>query len=405
MEDYEQVIDRLFRTGHAEGKTPSLETAHILNTQLNHPSAAYACIHVAGSNGKGSVTTKIAKVLELSGYRVGVYTSPHLFSFCERIAVNGVPISKEDVIRGMHRLFALADRLQPTFFELTTFLAMDYFREKKVDVAVIETGLGGRYDATNVLCPLLSIITSISLEHTHLLGTHIEQIAAEKAGIIKEGIPVVLGPKASVRTIYERAKHLHCPVFLSEKTSSYFDEVNTAVAELALEQLASHFTIGNEALQKGLLLRPPCRFEQIGRCIFDVAHNPDAISSLLKALQTSFPGSKFRFLVGFSKDKEYSRCLDLIAEVATHLHLVQAGSSRAAAPLELKSAMKNEDPRLCSCHFSIAEAVDVASLEAHAKGEILVVCGSFYIMAEAKAAFSYCGNEMILPSGLSSSVN
>ncbi len=383
MNEYERTVDRLLRTGNGEGKPPSLETAQNLNSQLGNPSSAYACIHVAGSNGKGSVTTKIAKVLELCGYKVGLFTSPHLFSFRERIAINGAPISEEEVVHGMHRLFALIEKLalQPTFFELTTFLALEYFCEKKVDVAVIETGLGGKYDATNVVQPVLSIITSISLEHTQLLGTTTQQIAAEKAGIIKEKVPVVLGPKAKCEAIYERVRELNSAVFISEKTGSLFDEENTAIAECALKQLSSQFNISLQAQELGLLVRPPCRFEQVGHCIFDVAHNPDAISSLIHALNTSFPAGKFRFLVGFSKDKDYASCLRRITKVATHVHLVQAASSRAATPLELQAVLNHSS----TCHSCIAEAATAASAEARAKEEMLVVCGSFYIMAEAKA--------------------
>lgn len=406
MKQYDLIIDRLFRKNPTH--KPSLDTALELDRLLEFPSSAYSTIHIAGSNGKGSVTTKIAKALELCGYKVGVYTSPHLFSFRERIAIGEELISEKDVVEGMERLFALTEsfNLNPTFFELTTFLALDYFRKKGVDTAVIETGLGGRLDATNVICPLLSVITSISREHTQMLGEEVELIASEKAGIIKEGVPLVVGPKARCRAISERAKKMKSPIFASKKISYFYDEENIAIAELALEQLKPHFNLDPEFVREGLCIRPPCRFERFGNVIFDVAHNPEAIFSLLQALHNFFPNGKFRFLVGFCKDKEYDRCLDLISDVATHVHLVKSESLRGATALELKMAMKNEDPHLSTPHFSIKEGVAAAYTEALAKGEILVVCGSFYIMADAKAQLPLISlNETILSSAFSSAVN
>lgn len=413
--NYAQAIDRLFQTNssslNARGSDDPLANAHALDRALSDPTSSYPTIHIAGSNGKGSVTTKIAKALEFSGYRVGVYTSPHLFSFRERIAINGELISEEDVARGLEKIYNLVDELNlsATFFEQATFLAFDYFRKKAVDVAVIETGLGGRWDATNVIHPELTVITSISREHAQILGENTEQIAAEKAGILKEKIPVVLGPKARAQSIYNRAKELNCPVFASKKISYFFDEENTSIAQLVLQQ-ASAFNLKPEALEKGLSFRPPCRFEKVGEAILDVAHNPDAIFYLLQALHHFYPRRKFRFVVGFSKDKEYDVCLGLIADVAAHIHLVQAASLRAATTDELQNALKNEDPSLSTSHSSIEEGVQLAYAEALAQGEILVICGSFYIMAEAKEALgtgtqfpkdSLDLNAKILPSALS----
>lgn len=412
MLNYDEIIERLFQA--TSPHKPSLDIAQELDRALGFPASSYPTIHIAGSNGKGSVTTKIAKALELCGYKVGVYTSPHLFSFRERIAIGDECISEGDVIEGMERLFVLRERLAlpATFFELTTFLALDYFRKKEVDVAVIETGLGGRLDATNVIRPLLSVITSISREHTQMLGEEVELIAAEKAGIIKENIPVVLGPKARCQAISDRAKQLNSPIFASKKISYFYDEENSAIAQLALEQLNAHFqlysarSIDPEALREGLAYRPPCRFEQVEDVIFDVAHNPEAIFSLLQALHHFFPSRKFRFLVGFCKDKEYDRCLDLISDVATHVHLVQSESLRAATVEELRSAMKNEDPGLFTPHGSIQEGMRIACAEAQAKGEILVVCGSFYIMANAKSQLPLISlKETTLLSAFSSAVN
>lgn len=381
MLTYNEVIGRLFS---AVSGSSGLSNARVFDEALGNPSAAYPTIHIAGSNGKGSVATKIAKALELSGRRVGLYTSPHLISFCERITVNGQMISESDVVQGMHKIFSVdrEHRLNASFFEMATFLAFEHFRKAKVDIAVIETGLGGRLDPTNIITPILSVITSISREHTHILGEDVEQIAFEKAGILKEKVPVVLGPKARCQAIYNRAQELQCPVLASKKISYFYDEENSAVAELALSQLR----LDAKSIQQGLSVRPPCRFERYGDLIFDVAHNPEAIFYLIQALHHFFPESRFRFLVGFSKDKEYDQCLELIADVASHIHFVQAASPRAATVEELTAALKNEDPAFCTSHSSIKDGVEEAYSEAVSQGEILVICGSFYIMAEAKDA-------------------
>ncbi len=400
MLTFDQVIDRLFS---AISGGSGLSNALVFDEALGRPTAAYPTIHIAGSNGKGSVATKIAKALELSGRRVGLYTSPHLTSFCERITVNGQMISESNVIEGMEKIFAIESeqRLNATFFEMATFLAFEYFRKAKVDIAVIETGLGGRLDATNIITPILSVITSISLEHTHILGEDVEQIASEKAGILKEKVPVVLGPKARCQAIYNRAKELQCPVLASKKISYFYDEENSAVAELAIAQLQ----LGTKSFEQALSVRPPCRFERYGDLIFDVAHNPEAIFYLIQALHHFFPESRFRFLVGFSKDKEYDQCLELIADVASHIHLVQAASPRAATVEELTAALKNEGPAFCTSHSSIKEGIEEAYPEAISQGEILVVCGSFYIMAEAKsAAAQFSSDSSGRPSILSSSL-
>ena len=416
---YEQIIAQLFQMSPSTLSAFSIEKAHILNRALHFPANSYPTIHIAGSNGKGSVSTKIAKTLELSGYRVGLYTSPHLFSFRERITVNGQQIPEEAVVEGMQKMFLLERELQnsrplqnrpfdATFFELTTFLALEYFRQMGVDVAVIETGLGGRLDATNVINPILSVITSVSREHCQILGEDLEQIAAEKAGIIKPNTPVVIGPKARFQSIYNRAKELHSPLFACDDVGGHFyDEENSAIAALALEHLTSHFNLEtavskfnltSEAIKQGLAIRPPCRFERVGEAIFDVAHNPDAISHLIQALHTFFPLRKFRFLVGFSKDKEYDRCLALIATIATHIHLVQANSPRSATTEELickgrecchlpsRTAVSRiiKDPFFFTPHISVKEGMKEAYSLALKNQEMLVVCGSFYIMADIR---------------------
>ena len=196
---YEETLHYLytsipvFQHSGASAYKPGLDTSIALDNHLGNPHQAYKTIHVAGTNGKGSVSHLLAAILRQSGYKVGLYTSPHLVDFRERIRVNGKMIPKEYVIRFIERYRTFFESLQPSFFELTSTLAFDYFRTEKVDIAVIEVGMGGRLDSTNIITPILSIITNISLDHTQFLGDTVEKIAAEKAGIIKKGIPVLIG--------------------------------------------------------------------------------------------------------------------------------------------------------------------------------------------------------------------
>ena len=177
----------------ASGYKEGLQTTEALDEYLNHPHRKYRTIHVAGTNGKGSVSHTIAALFQTFGYRVGLYTSPHLVDFRERIRVNGTPVSEDYVVSFVEKHKDFFEPLEPSFFELTTAMAFSYFAEADVDIAVIEVGLGGRLDCTNIITPILSIITNISLDHTELLGASAEQIAMEKGGIIKPGVPVVIG--------------------------------------------------------------------------------------------------------------------------------------------------------------------------------------------------------------------
>jgi dihydrofolate synthase/folylpolyglutamate synthase len=367
MRTYPETIDFLFSLPSGGGEPQALDAL------LGHPSSAYPTVHVAGSNGKGSTATKIAKTLEYSGYRVGLYTSPHLFCFRERIQINCEMISEEAVACGIDKLLSFTQ--ESTFFELATFLALDYFRQEKVDIAVIEVGIGGSMDCTNVIRPLVSVITSISKEHTDLLGEEIESIALQKAGIIKERTPVVVGPKARCQSIYRVAQEKHAPLFVSKKISYFFDDENRSIAELALEQLSPQFP---HTLERGLLERPPCRFEEIPGGILDGAHNPEAMFALLQALHAFYPERKLRFLVGFCKDKDYRSCLELIGGVAEHIHLIQAPTPRAASPQELALCLDGD----YTAHSSLEEGVHSAWM--HAPEELIVVCGSFYLMDPVK---------------------
>lgn len=393
--NYQECIEYLFERSASTKMHYDLKLMQALDALLGHPATSFPCIHIAGSNGKGSVATKTAHALMASGYRVGLYTSPHLYSFRERICCNEEPISEESVSLLLSPIFRAEAKLnaRASFFELTTLLAFSYFRNN-VDIAVIETGLGGRLDATNIIQPLCTVITSISREHSHILGEELEMIAAEKAGIIKPKIPLILGPHARFASIEQRARELEAPLYFSTKTSAFFDDENQGVAQLALRQLP--LSLSQEAIEKGCAKRPACRFEQCGNIIFDVAHNPDAFVHLLNALHTFFPKRRLHFVVGFSADKDYKSCLELIAAAAHEVHLVEANSHRAAKLTDLAVAMEQIKIPY-TLHLSVKEGVRQALNSALNKGALLIIAGSFYLMADAKEALDSYPTRDTLP--------
>ena len=211
----------MFQNIGAGAYKAGLSTSHALDAHFGHPHRSFRSVHVAGTNGKGSTSHTLAALLQTLGYRVGLYTSPHLVNFRERIRVNGKPIPKERVIDFVERERSFFEPLAPSFFELTTALAFLYFAEEKVDFAVIEVGLGGRLDCTNLISPELCVITNISLDHTQFLGDTLEKIATEKAGIIKPGVPVVVGQTTSeTRRVFQAfADEAKAPLYWSEEES------------------------------------------------------------------------------------------------------------------------------------------------------------------------------------------
>lgn len=364
------------------GMKLGLENMHKLDAKLQFPSRAFASIHVGGSNGKGSVCTKIATALQASGKRVGLYTSPHIATFRERIRINGAMISEEEVSIGLKTLFALLEEthIPATFFEVTTLLAFLHFATQKVDIAVLEVGLGGRLDATNIVLPSLSIITSISLEHTDLLGNTLESIAKEKAGIIKPHVPILTGPRTPQEPISTIASELKSPHIKTTGTFSTFEEENRATSKRAME----HLQLPSHSIQKGLEALPPCRMQEINqRVILDVAHNPDGLQQLFKSLRAKYPNKRYRVVCGLSKNKDLSGCLANLTQNASFLHLTEAKNPRAASALELENLL------IGFSNYAVNPDVSACvkdALAAAAPDELIVICGTFFIMAEARKA-------------------
>ncbi|NGX38508.1 MAG: Folylpolyglutamate synthase [Chlamydiae bacterium] len=382
LKDYETVITDLFRK-RPEKKFDFSVINHLLNAHGN-PQHAYPVVHVAGTNGKGQVAAKIAFALQNAGYRVGLFISPHLFTYEERITINGEKIPRETIVEYSSELERISEELHlsPNFFESTTCFGFRYFREQGVEIAIIEAGLGGKWDATNVVNPLLSVITSISYDHTEFLGETIEEIAEQKAGFIKPDRSVVVGPRAKYLSIFKKAEELNAPVHVVEKKSSFYDTENQAVAKEALTILTAQFPLEKSAIEAGLKFSLPCRFDKKENVIYDVAHNIDGFTRLSAALEHRYPYRTFRFVIGMSRSKDIKGCLEKIEQKARHVHFVQACQNDSATTEELA-----EDFRLIStCPHSLEESIEEGIRNAKAaanKSEMIIVCGSFYVMAEA----------------------
>lgn len=383
MSSYFSLLKKLYAVNFFGGVKLGLNNMVRLSEALGSPEKKFLTVHVAGTNGKGTVAAKIAKGLEGLFPSVGLYTSPHISSFRERIKINEAMISEEEMERHLALVFSESEKnaIPATFFELSTCLAFLHFAEKRVGIAVIETGLGGRLDATNIVHPLLSVITAIHLDHTDVLGNTQEAIAKEKAGIIKLGVPVVLGPAAQGVPVREGSKKI---AVLGEYPTA--DEENRAIARAALEYLE----VPEKSIRKGLTTRLPCRLEVVpcdGReIILDAAHNPEAIARLFR--QLGVPNEQMRVICGFSKNKDWRACLETIAAHAAHIHLVAATNGRGTEPKEMERALKEigVDAGRIWVYSSIDESVQEALRGSAKCDQKLLVCGTFFIMADVRQA-------------------
>lgn len=367
---YNDTLLKLYQLGQ-QGFKLGLENMRQMSAIFSHPENSYPTIHVAGSNGKGSVCFKVAQALQLAGKKVGLYTSPHISTFRERIQINGKMISEEDADRLLEEIFDKTSSIPATFFELTTLLAFLYFAEQKVDVAVIETGLGGRLDATNIITPALCVITSISFDHTELLGTTLEAIAIEKRGIVKPHVPVVIGPRVP-REIFAQTGS---PLTQVEGVFNTYDGENTAIAKKALELL--------QIPPQGLDVRPPCRMEEIfGKetlLILDVAHNPDGLFFLFQSLKEKWR-PPFQVVCGLSASKDLAACAKVLAAEAPFIHIVAANHERAAPVEAIAHELDRFDYKTYATYASVTEGLQSAIT----LREPTLVCGSFFLMPEVR---------------------
>ncbi len=354
----------------------TLQSTEKMHVALDKPADSLQCIHVAGTNGKGSVSYKIARTLEENHYKTALFLSPHIHSFHERISINQTVISEEDAEKGFSKLFEIADYLMisPSFFEYLFLLALLHFKENEVDIAVFETGLGGRLDATNIIHPILSVITSISKDHVSILGDSLHLIAKEKAGIIKPSVPVILGPTANQKIFQTIAWRLSAPIHRVLGTFDDYDLENCAIAEKALTVL-SH-TIDLKEERSTLMDALPCRFEVHkygkGVLILDVAHNPSGIQSLMGKVIKKYPEKEIHVLIAFSKGKDYRQILCELEKYTDHVTIVTVDHERLMTKDELKlEGIVSED---------LSVILEKKKAEIEIKGHCLVVCGSFFMM-------------------------
>ncbi len=403
-----------------------LETIRALLTRVGEPQRRYPVLHIGGTNGKGSTAAMVASILQAAGQRVGLYTSPHLIDFRERIRVNGVMIPEGRVSELVEALqAAAAPDLAPTFFEFTTALAFQYFAECHVDVAVLEVGLGGRFDATNVVEPVATAITTIGLDHEAYLGSTLEAIAFEKAGIIKAAVPVVIGRiDAPVRQVIEERAlvqaapayalgrefrcegpsttdchyagmagqydHLFCPL------QGRFQLDNVACA-LALIELARErgLTVSEEAVRNGLQhVAWEGRLEIVGRAptvLLDGAHNPAAavvLAEYLAEWRLATPAARVSLIVGMMRDKHPREFLAPLLPLADTLILTQADLPRASAGSDLRELLRDCAPS-AQVAATPADALACAKRSA-APSDLICVTGSLMLVGEIKALLRGC---------------
>jgi dihydrofolate synthase / folylpolyglutamate synthase len=432
---YQQTIDYLYaqlpmysRIGAAAYKEDLHNTIALCNA-INNPQTKFKSVHIAGTNGKGSTSHMLAAILQQAGYKTALYTSPHLKDFRERIKINGDMISQEFVVDFVERTKSLSEQIQPSFFELTVAMAFDYFEKEKVDIAVIETGLGGRLDSTNVITPILSIITNIGYDHVDILGNTLEKIAWEKAGIIKANVPVVIGEylpetkdvfiqKANVSNApihfaadeYEVSNINYSMQLLSCDVKNVEHSI-TESFELDLNGLYQTKNIRTVLCAEGILMQHGFKIKNAdekqalknvkkltglyGRwdvissnptIVLDVAHNEDGVKQLLHQLSivigdSSSVGVKpaVHFVMGMVKDKDISKVLSILPKNAQY-YFTNAHIERAIPHQNLLEKAKAY--QLNGVSFEdVNEAIKAAKLNA-AVDDIIIVCGSVFLVAE-----------------------
>jgi dihydrofolate synthase / folylpolyglutamate synthase len=420
--------DKGFVANPFDAESVGLRRTEALLRMLDFPDSRYPTVHIAGSKGKGSTAAAIASILGAAGYRTGLYTTPHLHTFRERIQINGEPISEEDFGRFTGELVPLNERLarehpewgEATAFEASTALAFLAFARTPVDIGIIEVGLGGRLDATNVIKPLISVIASISLDHTSILGETLDAIAREKGGIIKEGRPVVAADLEPVAAgvIEEIARDRNSRLILGGRdwrvhgsTRDFTVEgprgidrelafglagkhqiENAGLAVTAVHELAERgYDISPEALHDGLRhVRWPGRFETVSRdplVVVDGAHNVDSVARLVETLHDEFPDRRVSFVVGIARDKDIQGMLATLTPAAHRLIATASRSPRAAAPERLIEIARELSPSLeTGAAGSVAEALRTLASAVDAEREIICVTGSLYAVAEAREA-------------------
>ena len=413
--NYQETTEYLFNSTPvfekigAKAYKPGLQTTHALDEHFGHPHRQYKTIHIAGTNGKGSCSHTIAAILQSQGYKVGLYTSPHLVDFRERIRVNGECVPEQYVIDFVEENRSFFEPLHPSFFELTTAMALKYFAEQEVDYAVIEVGLGGRLDCTNIITPILSIITNISFDHTQFLGNTLAEIAGEKAGIIKPGVPVVIGEYLpETRPVFEnKAKAENAPILFAQdfdvtrlensepsdvdmELKGSYQERNKKTILTALHILRQKLAISDEAIREGFahvceLTGLRGRWEKLNDApltICDTGHNL-AGWNYLAPLINSVKAETKHIVFGMVDDKDVAHVLQLLKEMLENRvkYYWTQPSTKRAIPVEKLSELALKLGLHGSLYHSVKEAYN-AVLENAEKGDFVFVGGSSYVVAD-----------------------
>lgn len=428
MAAYQQALDYLFSfvdfsLTHQQNISPdrfNLARMVDMMKKLGQPQQQYPMIHIAGTKGKGSVAAICAAALQTCGYTTGLYTSPHLHDFNERIQVNGKPITHglfTDLVQHIKPVVACLSEV--TSFEIQTALAWMYFVQQMVDIAVIEAGLGGRLDSTNIITPLVSVITPISLDHTNVLGGTLESIAGEKGGIIKPKVPLVCAeqPPSVMSVLRHMAEEAEAPIIeigrdvryqrlaysldgeeftitIDNRTTTFCTSLlgqhqvhNAAVAYATLQQLQqSGWALSDENIRRGFRqVVWPGRFEVVNckpALVFDGAHNRHSAAQLHQTVQDYFPERKLIMIFGASEDKDIQGMFAELLPITQNLLLVQSSHPRAAHQAELRQLAADYDGEIVECD-SIPEAFERAFTLA-GDGTLVLVCGSLYLVGEAR---------------------
>ncbi len=389
---------------------------------IDNPQTKFKSIHIAGTNGKGSTCHMLAAILQKAGYKTGLYTSPHLKDFRERIKVNGEMISEEFVVNFVAFTKTLSESIKPSFFELTVAMAFDYFAKQKVDIAIIETGLGGRLDSTNIITPLLSIITNIGFDHMNILGNTIEEIAHEKAGIIKQKVPVIIGEYLTeTKNIFKtKARECDSQIYFAQDEYNY-SNINSTTQILKCDiknneyDITENFSLDLNGLyqiknlctvlcaegiltQLGFIIKTEDekfalantkkltglhgRWDVIAdspEIVLDVAHNEDGIKQILAQLNLKNKQSKNHIIIGMVKDKEVEKVLSLLPSDAmyyfTNAHIPRA---LAAEELQIKAAKFN----LIGDFYDDVNIALIQAKKQAAVTDLILICGSVFLVGE-----------------------
>jgi dihydrofolate synthase/folylpolyglutamate synthase len=400
--EYDEAINWLYvqtPNYQVQGKKaykPGLENIIALCDFFGNPQENLKMVHIAGTNGKGSTCNMLASVLQNAGYKVGLYTSPHLINFTERIKINGENATEAFVFEFINKLKQLPESIKPSFFEFTTVMAFEYFRQNNVDIAIIEVGLGGRLDSTNIISPLVSAITNVDLDHQNILGNTIEEIAREKAGIIKPNIPVIIGEeKIVVRNILETtAKQIGArlidaiPIecdFETDLKGNYQKKNLKVVLGLITELQKNGFTISSKNLKNGLSSVQKStgfmgRWHQISEkplIICDTAHNFAGMQEVLQQLESINKGK--HLVLGFVQDKELTKLLEILPK-EFYYYFVKPYLERGRNPEEYEAELKNH--KLNYKIFENSFSGYLSAKQTIKENEMLFFGGSNFVVAE-----------------------